>query len=74
MTSPTTQELLTVKSKEQDISKDDHVKEYIGRWAYECGIPFHAFEMDNFKIILDTVGKSGCGLQPSCICKNMHKS
>ncbi|CAI9267481.1 unnamed protein product [Lactuca saligna] len=41
-----------------------HVKEYICRWAYECAIPFHAFEKDSFKIMLEAVGQFGRGAPP----------
>ena len=39
-------------------------KKYVGRWAYEAAIPFHAFEMDSFKLLLEVVGQFGTGLPP----------
>ncbi|GJU62680.1 hypothetical protein Tco_1244515 [Tanacetum coccineum] len=43
------------------------VKEYICRWAYECGVPFHAFERDSFKTLLEVVGQFGPRALPSLI-------
>nr|GEV04299.1 hypothetical protein [Tanacetum cinerariifolium] len=41
-------------------------KKYISRWAYESAIPFHAFEMDSFKMFLEVVGQFGTKLpQPT---------
>nr|GEY49646.1 putative transcription factor/ chromatin remodeling BED-type(Zn) family [Tanacetum cinerariifolium] len=39
-------------------------KKYIARWAYESAIPFHAFEEDSFKMLLEVVGQFGPGLPP----------
>ena len=39
-------------------------KKYVGRWAYEAAIPFHAFELDSFKLLLEVVGQFGPGLPP----------
>ncbi|PWA96008.1 hypothetical protein CTI12_AA029720 [Artemisia annua] len=39
-------------------------KKYIGMWAYEAAIPFHAFERDSFKLLLEVVGQFGPGLPP----------
>nr|KAJ0214155.1 hypothetical protein LSAT_V11C400201400 [Lactuca sativa] len=58
------------KSKQENMSnaiRKEHmvrVKEYICRWAYECAIPFHAFEKDSFKIMLEAVGQFGRGAPP----------
>ncbi|GKC53421.1 hypothetical protein Tco_1076166 [Tanacetum coccineum] len=30
-------------------------KKYVARWAYESAIPFHAFEKDSFKMLLEVV-------------------
>ncbi|CAI9299539.1 unnamed protein product [Lactuca saligna] len=38
------------------------VKSFIGRWAYECAIPFHAFEKDSFKMMVEVIGQYGTGL------------
>ncbi|KAK9074015.1 hypothetical protein SSX86_006610 [Deinandra increscens subsp. villosa] len=43
--------LNNVVRKEQLI----RVKEYICRWAYECAIPFHAFERDSFKLMMEAI-------------------
>ncbi|CAI9284358.1 unnamed protein product [Lactuca saligna] len=40
------------------------VHKYISRWAYESAIPFHAFERDSFKMMLEVVGQFGTGLPP----------
>ncbi|GJZ06037.1 hypothetical protein Tco_0539830 [Tanacetum coccineum] len=40
------------------------VKKYISRWAYESAIPFHAFESDSFKMLLEVVGQFGVRLPP----------
>ncbi|GJR38371.1 tRNA dimethylallyltransferase 2 isoform X1, partial [Tanacetum coccineum] len=34
-------------------------KKYVARWAYESAIPFHAFEKDSFKMLLEVVGQFG---------------
>ncbi|GJZ03816.1 hypothetical protein Tco_0537091 [Tanacetum coccineum] len=39
-------------------------KKYVARWAYESAIPFHAFENDSFKMLLEVVGQFGPGLPP----------
>ncbi|GJY04072.1 putative transcription factor/ chromatin remodeling BED-type(Zn) family protein [Tanacetum coccineum] len=39
-------------------------KKYVARWAYESAIPFHAFEKDSFKMLLEVVGQFGPGLPP----------
>ncbi|GJS65228.1 hypothetical protein Tco_0679792 [Tanacetum coccineum] len=39
-------------------------KKYVARWAYESTIPFHAFEKDSFKMLLEVVGQFGPGLPP----------
>ncbi|KAK9047863.1 hypothetical protein SSX86_033175 [Deinandra increscens subsp. villosa] len=62
--------LNTGKSKNENLSsvfrKEQmiRVKEYICRWAYECAIPFHAFERDSFKLMLEAVGQFGRGVEP----------
>ncbi|CAH1439434.1 unnamed protein product [Lactuca virosa] len=40
------------------------VHKYISRWAYESAIPFHAFERDSFKMMLEVVGRFGTGIPP----------
>ncbi|GJY70705.1 hypothetical protein Tco_0474408 [Tanacetum coccineum] len=39
-------------------------KKYVARWAYEFVIPFHAFEKDSFKMLLEVVGQLGPKLPP----------
>ena len=39
-------------------------KKYVARWAYKSAIPFHAFENDEFKMLLEVVGQFGPGLPP----------
>ncbi|GJQ92119.1 ribonuclease H-like domain-containing protein [Tanacetum coccineum] len=39
-------------------------KKYVARWAYESAIPFHAFEKDSFKMLLEVVGQFRPGLPP----------
>ncbi|GJU68505.1 putative transcription factor/ chromatin remodeling BED-type(Zn) family protein [Tanacetum coccineum] len=39
-------------------------KKCVARWAYESTIPFHAFEKDSFKMLLEVVGQFGPGLPP----------
>nr|KAJ0222792.1 hypothetical protein LSAT_V11C200064590 [Lactuca sativa] len=38
------------------------VHKFISRWAYESAIPFHAFERDSFKMMLEVIGQFGTGL------------
>ncbi|KAK9071810.1 hypothetical protein SSX86_008239 [Deinandra increscens subsp. villosa] len=52
--------LNNVVRKEQLI----RVKEYICRWAYECAIPFHAFERDSFKLMMEAIGQFGPNAEP----------
>ncbi|XP_031101802.1 uncharacterized protein LOC116005702 [Ipomoea triloba] len=44
-----------------DKERENRVKEYVCRWAYETAIPFHAFEKDSFKLLLEAVGQYGPG-------------
>ncbi|XP_019178098.1 PREDICTED: uncharacterized protein LOC109173322 [Ipomoea nil] len=46
-----------------DKERGNRVKEYICRWAYEAAIPFHAFERDSFKLLLEAIGQYGPGAQ-----------
>ena len=39
-------------------------KEYICRWAYESAIPFHAFERDSFKTMVEAIGQFGPRMPP----------
>ncbi|GJX40910.1 hypothetical protein Tco_0255900 [Tanacetum coccineum] len=39
-------------------------KKYISRWAYESAIPFHTFEKDSFKMLLEVVSQFETGLPP----------
>ncbi|CAH1426234.1 unnamed protein product [Lactuca virosa] len=38
------------------------VHKFISRWGYESAIPFHAFERDSFKMMLEVIGQFGTGL------------
>ena len=38
------------------------VHKFISRWAYESVIPFHAFERDSLKMMLEVIGKFGTEL------------
>nr|GEU50409.1 hypothetical protein [Tanacetum cinerariifolium] len=38
-------------------------------WAYEYAIPFHAFEKDSFKMLLEVVGQFGTMLPPPTRCE-----
>ncbi|XP_048443560.1 uncharacterized protein LOC103950675 [Pyrus x bretschneideri] len=40
------------------------VNQYLARWVYEAGIPFHVIDNDNFKLFLEAVGQFGMGYQP----------
>ncbi|XP_070678439.1 uncharacterized protein [Malus domestica] len=40
------------------------VGQYLARWVYEAGIPFHAIENDSFKRFVEAVGQFGPGFQP----------
>ncbi|GJX04907.1 putative transcription factor/ chromatin remodeling BED-type(Zn) family protein [Tanacetum coccineum] len=39
----------------------DLQRKYVARWADEVAIPFHAFEKDSFKMLLEVVGQFGPG-------------
>ncbi|KAI7739061.1 hypothetical protein M8C21_005220 [Ambrosia artemisiifolia] len=45
------------------------VKEYICEWAYQCGIPFHAFETDSFKTLMEAIGEFGPDVIPPTSCE-----
>ncbi|KAJ0680263.1 putative transcription factor/ chromatin remodeling BED-type(Zn) family [Helianthus annuus] len=40
------------------------VKQYVCKWAYECAIPFHAFERDSFKQVVEAIGQFGPSFMP----------
>ncbi|XP_031106340.1 uncharacterized protein LOC116010991 [Ipomoea triloba] len=46
-----------------DKERANRVKEYICRWAYEAAIPFHSFEKDSFKLLVEAIGQYGPGAQ-----------
>ncbi|XP_035830865.1 uncharacterized protein LOC118479311 [Helianthus annuus] len=52
--------LSNVVKKEQMI----RVKEYVCQWAYESAIPFHAFERDSFKTMVEAIGQFGPSFMP----------
>ncbi|GAB2279862.1 hypothetical protein Dimus_039388 [Dionaea muscipula] len=40
------------------------VHQYVARWVYESGIPFHVEDNDSFKKLCEAVGQFGSGYQP----------
>ncbi|TQE07882.1 hypothetical protein C1H46_006531 [Malus baccata] len=40
------------------------VDQYVARWVYEAGIPFHAIDNDSFKRVMEAVGQFGPGYLP----------
>ncbi|XP_073019346.1 uncharacterized protein [Primulina eburnea] len=40
------------------------VQQYVSRWVYESGIPFHAIDNDSFKRFVEAVGQFGPGYCP----------
>ncbi|KAG5565101.1 hypothetical protein RHGRI_001107 [Rhododendron griersonianum] len=44
--------------------KSHKVSQYLARWVYEAGIPFHAIDNDSFKRFVEAVGLFGPGYQP----------
>ncbi|KAI8543162.1 hypothetical protein RHMOL_Rhmol08G0196200 [Rhododendron molle] len=40
------------------------VSQYLARWVYEAGIPFHAIDNDGFKRFVEAVGQFGPGYEP----------
>ncbi|KAF7113036.1 hypothetical protein RHSIM_RhsimUnG0167600 [Rhododendron simsii] len=40
------------------------VSQYLARWVYEAGIPFHAIDNDSFNRFVEAVGQFGLGYQP----------
>lgn len=40
------------------------VHQYLARWVYESGIPFHAVDNDSFKRFVEAVGQFGPGYYP----------
>ncbi|KAI8554220.1 hypothetical protein RHMOL_Rhmol05G0081800 [Rhododendron molle] len=44
--------------------KSHKVSQYLARWVYETGIPFHAIDNDSFKRFVEAVGLFGPGYQP----------
>ncbi|XP_058184290.1 uncharacterized protein LOC131301839 [Rhododendron vialii] len=44
--------------------KSHKVSQYLARWVYEAGIPFHAIDNDSFKRFVEVVGLFGPGYQP----------
>ncbi|CAN6717456.1 unnamed protein product [Malus baccata var. baccata] len=45
-------------------NRTHQVDQYLARWVYEAGIPFHVIDNDNFKLFLEAVGQFGMGYQP----------
>ncbi|KAG5562689.1 hypothetical protein RHGRI_005421 [Rhododendron griersonianum] len=44
--------------------RSHEVSQYLARWVYEVGIPFHAIDNDSFKHFVEAVGQFGPGYQP----------
>ncbi|XP_073030706.1 uncharacterized protein [Primulina eburnea] len=44
--------------------RTQQVQQYVGRWAYENGIPFNALDNDSFKQLMRAVGQFGPGFKP----------
>ena len=40
------------------------VHQYLARWVYEAGIPFHAIDNESFQRFVEAVGQFGPGYQP----------
>ncbi|PWZ57795.1 hypothetical protein Zm00014a_030395 [Zea mays] len=40
------------------------VQQYVARWVYTHGIPFHACDNDEFKEMVEAIGRFGPGFQP----------
>ncbi|XP_018461154.1 uncharacterized protein LOC108832156 [Raphanus sativus] len=62
--------LSSMATRQQNISdalsKDrlHKVHQYIGRWLFASGVPFHATANDEFKLMLEAVGQFGPGVTP----------
>ena len=41
-----------------------NVHQYLARWVYEAGLPFHTIENDSFKRFVEAVGQFGPGYKP----------
>ena len=58
------------KMRQQNISdalwkeRTHKVHQFLARWVYESGIPFHAIDNDSFKSFVEAVGQFGPGYQP----------
>ncbi|KAI8535117.1 hypothetical protein RHMOL_Rhmol10G0150200 [Rhododendron molle] len=44
--------------------RSHQVNQYLARWVYEAGIPFHAVDNDSFKRFVEAVGQFGPGYRP----------
>ncbi|CAN6720326.1 unnamed protein product [Malus baccata var. baccata] len=55
------------KTRQQNIhdaiwkERTHQVDQYVARWVYEAGIPFHAIDNDSFKRVMEAVGQFGPG-------------
>ncbi|XP_050150556.1 uncharacterized protein LOC126625531 [Malus sylvestris] len=58
------------KTRQQNIhdaiwkERAHQVDQYVARWVYEAGIPFHAIDNDSFKRVMEAVGQFGPGYLP----------
>ncbi|KAJ9553070.1 hypothetical protein OSB04_017115, partial [Centaurea solstitialis] len=60
------QKMLSKKEKEgsNKLSMPDKACQYIARWFYDAGIPFHAANYDSFKVAVEAIRQFGPGMQP----------
>ncbi|CAN6566518.1 unnamed protein product [Malus baccata var. baccata] len=58
------------KTRQQNIhdaiwkERTHQVDQYVARWVYEAGIPFHAIDNDSLKRVMEAVGQFGPGYLP----------
>ncbi|XP_058210432.1 uncharacterized protein LOC131322890 [Rhododendron vialii] len=58
------------KTRQQNLNdaiwkeRSHQVNQYLARWVYEAGIPFHAVDNDSFKRFVEAVGQFGPGYRP----------
>nr|XP_028956498.1 uncharacterized protein LOC103441098 [Malus domestica] len=58
------------KTRQQNIydaiwkERTHQVDQYLARWVYEAGIPFHAIDNDSFKCVMEAIGQFGPGYLP----------
>ncbi|KAF7144039.1 hypothetical protein RHSIM_Rhsim05G0090900 [Rhododendron simsii] len=58
------------KTRQQNLNdaiwkeRSHQVDQYLARWVYEAGVPFHAVDNDSFKRFVEAVGQFGPGYRP----------